>query len=1207
MIDMKKMLLLTGLLTLIGLAFGLSLSLDVNPAAWSGSTRGSETAPLLEPGVPALSYLPVRVLLPFGEKVLNVSVSLAEPQLQSDGVELEVVRAQQKISRPEADATQPDPAIWSADAAWPSEDFRYLGTQSMRGYQIAVINVYPWKYNPVKKQILAGSQVQIEIETVFDLGTARSSANFYAPARGSADLQDFVLNPEAAGSYQSSASYRDHTPQSRMIDLSVPKKMIIITGDASAASFTNYIQWRDTQSVSTGLFSTADIYAAYPGADNAAKVRNFISDAYQTWATTATPLEYVILGGDDEIVPERGCYGQVGGTVDTRMPTDLYFSNLDGNWNADSDDIWGETTDAVDMLPEVHLGRFPAETAEEFANIIRKTQYYVNYNTFSNNIAIMFGENLNNNPLTWGGDYKDDVAQHIPESYFLRTMYQRDGTYSEQGVWDAINQGAHVMNHMGHANETFLLGQGNNTIEQLENSEYGFLYTQGCYPAAFDQRTSSDGESIGEHMSTTDGGVFAFIGNTRYGWYAPGSINGASQFYDREYFIGLYETLNTRFGKALSYSRLQNLNAALSDDVMRWCYYEVVLFGDPSIELKYPDPALPLLSLEDYSVSDVEGDGDGSLNPGEILRIHPVIRNHQDWATAYNVSVTLEDAPAGVEVLTGAQTIPQVLPGQTGPDDFFIRVQLDPTISYGTYQLKLAVESIHPVTNLSTGIRKYDISLEITMVDNRYPWDCQIQTKSAPMVYDFNHDGELDIMYLDVQGRAYYINSLGEDFGGWFTPPQQDIMRSAALGDLTGDGNPEIVYTSRTGRVLATTLAGVPVFDYNAGSQLLFTPVIATIDNSGTDKVLAHTLNGDLHAINPDGTPVPGFPVNLGSAYFTEIAAADLDGDGLMEIIAGTTNGNLHVLDGSGNPKPGFPVATFGSITGAPTVLDNGRIALGTNTRLLLLSSAGEILVSREIPAAIASSPVLADISGDEALEIIFVTINGVLHAVDQNGNDLSGFPLNIGAVCNTPPLIANLDADPVPEILVSSNINSVFAFNPDGSTLSGFPFITSYNGTTPGTVCDLDQDGMLKLVSGYSTGVVVMNLRRPNAGIMPWTTYRGSLKRQGSHAAASITPTSDPTLPALANQLLQNYPNPFNPSTTIAFQTARDGEARLAIFNLKGQLVRELSSGHLSQGDHRVVWDGRDDSGKSVASGLYLYRLQTRDASLTRRLLLLK
>ncbi|HNT52235.1 MAG TPA: C25 family cysteine peptidase, partial [Candidatus Syntrophosphaera sp.] len=1009
---MRKLTLVIGLLALCGAALGLTLNVNVPANAWTGQTRGTETAPLLEPGVPALNYLPVRVLLPFGEKLTSINVTASAYELQRSGVSLDYVRAQQPTSRPAADATQPDPAIWNANAAYPDQSFRYLGTQFMRGYQIAVLDLFPWKYNPVTREIFACPELQIEIETAWDAELARSSANFYAPARGSAELQGFVLNPELAASYAAALAWRDHTPQSRLIDLSTPRQMIIITNAASAPHFQSYIQWRNNLNVSTAVYLTSEIYSTYPGADNAARVRNFISDAYQTWADTATPLEFVILGGDDEIVPERGCYGQVGDTVDQRMPTDIYFSNLDGDWNADGDNLYGEVLDQVDMLPEVHIGRFPAETAAEFGNIFRKTQYYVNYNTFSNNLAVMFGENLNWNPVTWGGDYKDDVANHIPETYHIRTMYQRDGTYSETGVWHAINQGAHVMNHMGHANETFLMGQGNNTIEQLENSEYGFLYTQGCYPAAFDQRTSGDGECIAEHMVTTDGGLFAFIGNTRYGWYAPGSINGASQFYDRQYFIGLFETLNTRFGQALSYSRQQNLNAALSNDVMRWCYYEVVLFGDPSIEVKYPDPALPLLTLEDYSISDIEGDNDGTINPGEILRVYPVIRNHEDWGTAFEVSVTPLNLPAGVQLLGDLPIIGQILPGQTSPADFYFRIQLPMDGGYGSYDFQLELDSIHPTTNLSTGVRRFDLGYEITLIDTRFPWDCQVQTKSAPVVYDLDGDGSLDIAYLDVHGSGYFIDNAGEYFDGFDQTPDQDVMRSTALGDINGDGAPELVYASRLGGVYARTLDGSPVFRYTGNSPFLYTPVIATLDASGHDKVLAHSLNGSLHAINADGSPVSGFPLSLGSPFSTEIAAADLNSDGLMEIIAGTQNGNLHVLNPSGVSLTGFPVQVGGAINGAPTVLDNGSIALGTNSQAVLVSPAGDILFSKPISAAMASSPVVGDLDRDGELDIVFVTLGGTLYAVDQEGGDLPGFPLEVGAVFNQPPLIANLDAD---------------------------------------------------------------------------------------------------------------------------------------------------------------------------------------------------
>ena len=1205
--NMKKLILLSGLIALCGAAFALTLNLNVDPAAWTGQTRGMQTEPLLEPGVPQLNYVPVRVLLPFGEKVQGVTITCSNPVLQRENLVLDYVRAQQPTSQPQPDATVPDPAIWNSSALYPVRDFEYLGTQFMRGYQIAVLNLFPWKYNPVARELFASADFEIEIDTAWDAVTAEKSANFFAPALSDADVRALVLNPDIASSYSAAPAWRSHTPQSRLIDLTVPKKMIIVTNDASASYFQNYIQWRANQNVSTAVYLTSDIYSSYTGTDNAEKVRNFILDAYQTWAGTSEPLEYVILGGDDEIVPLRGCYGQVGDTVDQRMPTDIYFSNLDGTWNADGDLLWGEQLDEVDMLPEVHIGRFPAETAAEFANMFRKIEYYVNNNTFSNNIAVMFGENLNWNPVTWGGDYKDDVATHIPESYHLRTMYQRDGTYSEQGVWNAINNGAHVMNHMGHANETFLMGQGNNTIEQLDNSEYGFLYTQGCYPAAFDQATSGDGESIAEHMVTTDGGLFAFIGNTRYGWYAPGSINGASEFYDRQYFVGLYETLNTQFGKALSYSRLQNLNAALSNDVMRWCYYEVVLFGDPSIEVKYPDPSLPLLSLENYTISDVEGDNDGSINPGEILRIYPVIRNEQGWATAYNVSVSLEDLPAGVQILDGGLTIPQIQPGQTNDPNLFIRLQLPTDSGYGNYTLRLVLDAVHPVTNLSIGVRKFKIDYTITLIDNRFPWDCQVGTKSAPIVYDMDGDGSLDILYQDVFGEAYYINGQGDDFDGFYNGPQQDIMRSSAFGDITGDGSPEIVYASRTGHIFASSGEGAQILNYQGSSPFLFTPVIAKLDNSGTDKVVAGSLNGNLHAVNANGTPVSGFPVNLGSAFYSELAAADLDGDGAMEIIAGTQDGKLHIVRGNGTESSGFPIQLDAAITGAPVVLDDNSILVGTNTHALRISHQGYILFNEPIESPMAGGAVLADMDGSGDLDIVFVTLGGMLYEMYQNGDVAGGFPVSLGANFNTPPLIANLDADYYPEILLSSYINSVYAYNNDGSPVAGFPFLTSFNGCTPGTLCDFDDDGMLKLVSGYSTGVLVLNLRRAETPVMPWTTYRGSLKRQGSFAATGYVEDGDVIAPVFSDRLGQNFPNPFNPSTTISFQTAKDGDASLAIFNLKGQLVRQLQTGFAAKGDHRLVWDGQDANGKTVASGVYLYRLQTRDAVLTRRMLLVK
>jgi hypothetical protein len=95
-------------------------------------------------------------------------------------------------------------------------------------------------------------------------------------------------------------------------------------------------------------------------------------------------------------------------------------------------------------------------------------------------------------------------------------------------------------------------------------------------------------------------------------------------------------------------------------------------------------------------------------------------------------------------------------------------------------------------------------------------------------------------------------------------------------------------------------------------------------------------------------------------------------------------------------------------------------------------------------------------------------------------------------------------------------------------------------------------------------------------------------------------------TLPT-AFSLQQNYPNPFNPSTVIRFQLPVVSQVRLHIYNLKGQLVRTLVNEQKPAGRHQVVWDGRNDVGARVPSGVYLYRIEAGDFHATRRLALVK
>ena len=86
-----------------------------------------------------------------------------------------------------------------------------------------------------------------------------------------------------------------------------------------------------------------------------------------------------------------------------------------------------------------------------------------------------------------------------------------------------------------------------------------------------------------------------------------------------------------------------------------------------------------------------------------------------------------------------------------------------------------------------------------------------------------------------------------------------------------------------------------------------------------------------------------------------------------------------------------------------------------------------------------------------------------------------------------------------------------------------------------------------------------------------------------------------------------QNYPNPFNPSTNIGFSLPREGQVNLKIYNIEGKLVTTLVDGPMPAGRHTVVWDGRDNTGRAAASGIYFYRLNTGEFSDTRKMTLIK
>jgi len=117
------------------------------------------------------------------------------------------------------------------------------------------------------------------------------------------------------------------------------------------------------------------------------------------------------------------------------------------------------------------------------------------------------------------------------------------------------------------------------------------------------------------------------------------------------------------------------------------------------------------------------------------------------------------------------------------------------------------------------------------------------------------------------------------------------------------------------------------------------------------------------------------------------------------------------------------------------------------------------------------------------------------------------------------------------------------------------------------------------------------------NSGEAPWSLRFGG---------TAVDNEESPNLP-LEFALSQNYPNPFNPETTIEYQLPRRSHISLRIFNTLGQEIRTLVNEESSEGYHQVCWDGKDNAGNKVGSGIYLYQLQADNFIAVKKMILLE
>ena len=206
----------------------------------------------------------------------------------------------------------------------------------------------------------------------------------------------------------------------------------------------------------------------------------------------------------------------------------------------------------------------------------------------------------------------------------------------------------------------------------------------------------------------------------------------------------------------------------------------------------------------------------------------------------------------------------------------------------------------------------------------------------------------------------------------------------------------------------------------------------------------------------------------------------DMDGDSLKEIYLGSDNGNLYGFNSFGEILDGFPFDVGVDIRSSVAIgdLDNNgvdELIFGSNQgRLYILNREGEQENSFYAPGIIWGTPALADLDNDEDLEIIFTTENsnnGDLYAIHHSGELVEGFPLDIDEKMMVGPAIGDLEGDGVLDIVIVTWEKNIIAIDANGNLKQGFPFLTTKRFNSPATLADLDNNGTLEIIAGNDDG----------------------------------------------------------------------------------------------------------------------------------------
>ena len=1142
-----------------------------------------------QPGEPALPWLASKLLLPLGEEAGKVTVKLSKPHIFKLDKPIQPADASYPFSMKDVPPPYgPDEKIYSSELPWPQVNNNGVNTQFMAGHPINFTAYCPFEYYPLANELIFYQSVSITVESYSSSRAQSALSLLKQDAFICKRLSASIDNDDQLPYYQNRSSGADY---------------LIIHAAAKTDQWTPLKDFYTGRGLVVAMQTVENIQAQVAGMDLQDKIRNYIISVYQN-----NPLQYVLLAGDTDVIPHRGFYANVSqaGQMDFDIPADMYYSCLDGNWNTNGNNRWGEPSEA-DLVPELALGRICYNDDTEIANQISKISLYKMAPVVDEvKTAFFAGEWLWQGP-TWGGDYMDEMiggssangytTVGVPNNWNITTLYDR--TYGYEDAWNAntvrpiLSQGANLVNHLGHSFTNYAIRCSNNQVSNTTitnngaNHNLSIYFTQGCYAGAFDNRTTNEGEYVAdcitEKFTSISTAAVSMISHSRYGWGMQGSTDGPSQYFHRQYIDALFGENINDLGWALVDSKIDNIPYITNNPVMYWVTYETNLIGDPALSVWTDTPqtitaqmppmwSMPILHYQvatnapfatlriknqDTVCCEVQANETGLINIQLLQGLAP--GNYQLYITAPNFFVY--STPITVE----AHDIPYVVATNIQVQDADGLFHTGEEVSLG-----FTLKNMGTVSQESAGT----VSLNCNSPN--------IQILSDDLSFEAIAQGD-SLVFED----AFQIKIVGN---------YEDGTVANLVFNTSFDG-----YSSRSNKMLTLNapdikLASYTISNVNPTINPGETPLVnLTLENSGSGNAYTPimALFCDNPTVNMSHYEVRFPALNAGEQH-TEYAAfyltipSDIDADAVINVgyILYAENGDAQ--EGQITVHIGFPIYNFeNDMTGWTNYAlsenytnqwhrSNYRNHTPSGSYSMKFGGEGSVNYANRAYGALESPEFTL---GENSVLTFYHRMNAESHNDPQYAWD--------GGLVQM-----SHNGGPWTQITPEGGYTHRIYRNP-ASPLNANTYCWSGSFDWTLVTFNLSQyrgKASFRFVFG-SDGA---------ANAEGW--YIDDVRLQYKYEVDADDPVASPVL-----SLKPNYPNPFNPSTTISFYLPQNGEVKLDVFNLKGQRVRRLIDSSLTLGEHSINFNGLDDHGRPVASGIYFYRIQHHGKTITRKMMLMK